>query len=59
MAGNSAPIIVPVPMPQSGGGGSKQLTGGVGTPNAPNLPSGPSVVALLELQNRLALGAAL
>ena len=52
------PIIV-----MGGGDGGSQ--GGVdvqvvdGAPAPPNLPDGPSVVALLELQNRLALGAAI
>ena len=61
MAANSQPIIVPVPMGGGGDGGGAiaQVTGGMGTPEPPSLPEGPNVVALLELQNRLALGAAL
>ena len=54
------PIIVPVPMGGGGGGGgSPDVTGMQGTPAPPELPSGPQVVALLELQNRLAMGAAI
>ena len=54
-AQGSQPIIVPVPM--GGGGGGTVRSGSGGTPEAPGLPDGPQVVALLELQNRLALGA--
>ena len=56
MAEGMTPIVVPVPM-GGGGGGNVSVTGSSGAPQAPELPAGPQVVALLELQNRLALGA--
>jgi hypothetical protein len=55
-AQSAQPIIIPVPM-GGGGGGGTVMSGSSGTPEAPGLPDGPQVVALLELQNRLALGA--
>jgi muramidase (phage lysozyme) len=61
MATNSMPVIVPIPMGGGGKGGGQApaVTGQMGTPMAPTLPDGPQVVAMLELQNRLALGAAI
>jgi muramidase (phage lysozyme) len=61
MATNSMPVIVPIPMGGGGKGGGQTpaVTGQMGTPMAPTLPDGPQVVAMLELQNRLALGAAI
>ncbi len=57
---SSEPVIIPVPMGGGkGGGGNTSVTGSMGTPAPPELPAGPQVVALLELQNRLALGAAI
>ncbi len=58
LAQSGTPIIVPVPM-GGGGGGNASVIGQGATPPPPDLPQGPQVVALLELQNRLALGAAL
>ena len=57
----SQPIII---MNGAGGGGGDEGGGTTvmpidGGPAPPNLPDGPNVVALLELQNRLALGAAI
>ena len=55
MSQKSQPIVVPVPM-GGGGGGGTVVTSVDSAPPVPNLPDGPNVVALLELQNRLAVG---
>lgn len=54
----SSPIVIPVPV-GGGGGGAPEPVVASGAPGPPDLPDGPQVVALLELTNRLAMGAAI
>ena len=57
MAGAGQQPIVIMAGGGGGGGVNTEVMAVDGAPPPPNLPSGPDVVALLELQNRLALGA--
>lgn len=58
VANTNQPIIVPVPTGGGGGGGGQAAPFGQGgPPQTPHLSAQTSVVALLELQQRLAMGA--
>lgn len=58
-ANSGQPIVVMGGGASGGGGGGVDVQTSSGTPGPPNLPDGPNVVALLELTNRLAMGAAI
>ncbi len=57
--GGGAPIIINQTSGGGGGQGNVNAMNMNGTPAVPNLPDGPNVVAMLELTNRLAIGAAI